>query len=209
MLPIAPEGRPYLAALAVLVAVAHLMLGPWALPSWLLLLGGGFLFRSLPREIPPRPLGVVSPVDAVVERVGECRDPFLDRDALCITLRQGRGGEFNLHSPVEGRVQRYWRPAAHHRMEKGSRFGLWLTTDEQDDVVLTVNCRDWPHLMRCPVTTGDRLGQGRRCGFLGFGRVVELYLPASARAEVAPGSRVLAGSGVLATLVHKQPGGPV
>ncbi|MFP4079546.1 MAG: phosphatidylserine decarboxylase [Ectothiorhodospira sp.] len=208
MLPIAPEGRPYLAALAVLVALAHLFMGPWALPTWGLLLGALFLFRNLPREIPPRPLAVVSPVDAVVEQVGDGRDPFLDRDALCIALRQGPGGEFNLHSPVEGRVQRYWRSSAHERLRPDARFGLWLATDERDDVVLAVNCRPWPHLTRCPVTTGDRLGQGRRCGFLGFGRRVELYLPATARAEVSRGQRVRAGSDTIATLVHKQPGGP-
>lgn len=204
MLPIAPEGRPYLALLAVLVAVAHLFLGVWAAPTWLLLLGGFFVFRNRGRDSPSHPLAVVSPVDARVVAVDECHDPFLERPALCITLRQDWRGEFNMYSPVECRVQQFFRRKTDAPVDVTGHLAVWLKTDDGDDVVVAMSHRSWPHVFRCKAGPGDRMGQSRRCGFLGFARQVQVYLPPTTRAEVRPGQRVSAATEVMATLVHKK-----
>jgi phosphatidylserine decarboxylase len=204
MLPIAPEGRLYLALLAVLVAVAHLFLGVWALPTWLLLLGGFFIFRNWGRETPSRPLAVVSPLDARVMAVDECHDPFLERPALCVTLRQSWRGEFNMYSPVECRVQQFFRRKTDTAVDASGYLAVWLKTDEADDVVVAMQCRSWPHVFHCMAGAGDRLGQSRRCGFLGFARWAQVYLPPTARPEVRPGQRISAATDVIATLVHKK-----
>ncbi|ANB03583.1 hypothetical protein [Ectothiorhodospira sp. BSL-9] len=204
MLPIAPEGRAYLALLAVLVAVAHLFLGVWAAPTWLLLLGGFFVFRNRGRDTPSRPLAVFSPLDARVTAVDECHDPFLERPALCITLRQNGWGEFNMYSPVECRVQQFFRRKTDNAVDASGHLAVWLKTDEGDDVVVAMQCRSWPHVFNCMAGSGDRLGQSRRCGFLGFGRLVQVYLPPTSRAEVQPGQRLRAATDVMATLVHKK-----
>lgn len=205
MLPIAPEGRPYLAQVAVLVALAHFFLGVWALPTWLLLIAALVMFRDMPRKTPPNPLAVVSPVDAVVTAVRECHDPFLDRRTTCVTLQQRRFGEFNVHSPIEGKFQQYWAGGEGQEVaEAEGRFAIWLQTDEKEDVVMATDRRRWPHRLSILVHAGERLGQGRRCGFLGFWRPVELYLPDNARVDVKPGQTVLAGVNVIATLLHKK-----
>ena len=56
----------------------------WLIPLLLI-----FLFRAPTRQIPPEPLGVLSPVDARVTAIEDARDGFLDRDAKKISLAMG------------------------------------------------------------------------------------------------------------------------
>jgi phosphatidylserine decarboxylase len=207
MLPLAPEGRPYVALAAVVVAGSHAVLGPQlAWPSWILLAAVLFLFRDFSRVVTPRALAVISPVDGVVLDVGEDRDPFLNRPARRVTLRQSFLGEFNVHSPVEGKVQGRWWPGKEGVDEKvpPEQFAVWVRTDEQDDVVFAVEVGRGLRFLRCAVQSGERMGQGRRCGFLGFGLPVHVYLPEGSRVEVAVGQQVRAGSDIIGVLIHKQ-----
>lgn len=206
MLPLAPEGRPYVALAAVVVAGTHsLWDASHAWPSWILLAVAFFLFRDFGRVLTPRALAVVSPVDGVVREITEQRDPFVGRPARRVTLRQSPWGEFNVHSPMEGKVQERWWPGREGVSERvpGDQFAIWIRSDEEDDVVLAVQL-DGPRFMRCGVQSGERMGQGRRCGFLGFGLPVHVYVPLECRVDVQPGQRLKAGSDIIGTLVHKE-----
>jgi phosphatidylserine decarboxylase len=205
MLPLAPEGRPFVALAAVVVAGTHAAWGADAWPSWILLLLALFVFRDFSRAVPPRALAVVSPVDGVITAVGEHRNPFLNSRARRVSLRQSPFGEFNVHSPVEGKVQERWWPGkAGVRAEvPPDQFAVWVQTDEQDDMVMAVDLGHGPRFLRCGVQTGERMGQGRRCGFMGFGLPVHVYLPENSRVEVGVGQRVRAGSDIIGVLVHK------
>lgn len=205
MLPLAPEGRPYVTLAAIVVAGTHALWGSAAWPSWVLLAAALLVFRDFGRSIPPRALAVVSPVDGVVTRISEDRDPFLDRPARLVSVRQSVLGEFNVHSPVEGKVHGRWWPG-----KEGvdgdiprDRFALWVRTDEEDDLTFSVGLKGGVHYLRCAVQSGERMGQGRRCGFIGFGLPVDLYLPENSRVEVELGQRVKAGSDIIGVLIHQ------
>ncbi len=186
-------------ALWVQLAAPHAL---WALPLWLLAALALFLFRDPEREVPPHPLGVVAPADGRVERIEEeADDPFLERTARRIVIRMRPWGPFVVRAPIEGRVVERWlRPCAEGGC--GRRYAIWLQTDERDDVVLVL---EEPARWRRPVCVtgvGERVGQGQRCGYVRFGGRVEVWVPRNARLDVGPGSRVRAGSTILATLVH-------
>jgi phosphatidylserine decarboxylase len=205
MLPLAPEGRPFVTLAAVVVAVTHAVWGVAAWPSWILLLLAFLVFRDFSRAVTPHALAVVSPVDGVVTDVEEHRNPFLNRKARRVSLRQSGLGEFNVHSPVEGRVQERWWPGREGVGEgvPPNQFAVWVRTDEEDDVVLAAELGRRPHFLRCGVQAGERMGQGRRCGFMGFGLPVHVYLPENSRVEVKVGQRVRAASDIIGVLIHK------
>ncbi|HDP90500.1 MAG TPA: phosphatidylserine decarboxylase [Thioalkalivibrio sp.] len=206
MFPIAREARLFVLAILVVAILATVYL-PYAVAAvfWVLLVAVVFLLRDLRRLVPSRPLGVVSPVDGRVTSVSRARDPYLKREALVIRIRQRTLGEFNVHSPVEGRVTGRWWPEQTPEDEGAlppGHFAIWFKTDEGDDAVVAIDLRGRFQLMHCSVQPGERTGQGRRCGLMGFGRPVTVYLPVSARVAVEPGQCLLAGSDEIASFVH-------
>ena len=52
----------------------------------------------------------------------------------------------------------------------------------------------------CYTQVGDKLTRGQRYGFIRFGSRVDVYLPVTATANVAPGDKVSATTTVIATL---------
>jgi phosphatidylserine decarboxylase len=52
------------------------------------------------------------------------------------------------------------------------------------------------------VRFGERVGQGKRCAFLRLTRYAEVHLPISSSILVAPGQVVVAGSDLIAKLLH-------
>jgi phosphatidylserine decarboxylase len=179
-------------------------MGWWvSVPIWVVFVFLLYLFRDFPRQIPPLPLAAVSPADGRIGSIGLARDPFLERESLRIRIRQSRWGEFNLHSPIEGRVMRIWtREYQEAAAAKGDDLAIHIRTDERDDVVIALDAAPRFSYHRCDVSSGERVGQGRRCGFAGFGRRLDVYLPVQSRLSTEQGARVFAGRDVLATFVH-------
>lgn len=203
---VARQGWPLILGAVLLALVLHWALGVlWAVPAWLLAAGLVYLFRDPDRRIPPAPLAVVSPADGRVTGVATCRDPYLEREAVRIALRMHPWGVYTTRSPVEGKIMKIWFPAGAGESgtqdHGGTRYAIWVQTDERDDVVLAV-CLAGPLRPRCYVHIGERIGQGQRCGIMGFGGDLSIYVPAGSRIEVKAGDRVRAGSDILATLVH-------
>ncbi|TMH49528.1 MAG: phosphatidylserine decarboxylase family protein, partial [Betaproteobacteria bacterium] len=84
---IAREGWPFL-AIAILIALALTWTGLWLLAAiaWL---GVAFIaqfFRDPPRTVPEQANAVLAPADGKVMLVERTRDPYLDRDALKISV---------------------------------------------------------------------------------------------------------------------------
>lgn len=188
---IAREGWPLIALAVVGTVAAWLALSDSAMLFAVLALAFAFKFRDPERTIPAEPLGVVSPVDGRVELVEEADDPALNRRALRIRLRVSFFGAYSARAPVEGKV-----------LDLAGPRGMRLQTDEGDDVILFINTAPSFARPRSILGYGARVGQGQRCGWLRLARVAEVYLPANARVLVEPGRRVLAGSDLLAELIH-------
>jgi phosphatidylserine decarboxylase len=82
------------------------------------------------------------------------------------------------------------------------RFAQWIQSDEQDNVVMAVKSAAGLLKPRCYSHSGDRIGQGQRCGIIPFHAVVQVSVPVNSRLEVKVGDHVRSGTDTLATLVH-------
>ncbi|MCG6971122.1 MAG: hypothetical protein LJE85_15240 [Gammaproteobacteria bacterium] len=82
------------------------------------------------------------------------------------------------------------------------RFAQWIQSDEQDNLVMAVKSATGLLKPRCYAHSGDRIGQGQRCGIIPFQAVVHVSIPVSSRLDVKVGDHVRGGADTLATLVH-------
>lgn len=197
---VAGEGIPYLfAALVAVVAVAHFVgLVAAVVPA----LGAIYLFlifRDPPRPVPAVPLGVVSPVDGRVISVGLTDQGVLGGEAHRIRLRVDSLGTYTARSPIEGKIMDIESDGGARRNAVAAS-GLWVRTDEGDDVVLQFADYRFGLVPRAFRGYGERIGQGQRCAYLRLARTAEVQLPLAARVQVSEGQRVTAGSDVLAKL---------
>ena len=205
---VAREGWPFLGiAVAVsLIAVIFFHWG-WSLPFWLAALFLLQFFRDPRREVPDDPRAVVSAADGRIVAVAKARDPWLERDALKVSVFMN---VFNVHanrSPVDGTVRRRW----YHRggflnaaLDKASleneRNALWLRTRGGQDVTCVQIAGLIARRILCYVDAGAELARGERIGFIRFGSRVDLYLPLDAEVKAAIGEKVYAAQSVLARL---------
>lgn len=192
---VAREGWWLLSLLSLAAAVAIWYVGVMALPLLFLVIGMGFVLRDPARKVPAQPLAIVSPVDGILLSVTEGKDPFLQRPSLVLQLQKSVLGVFSIRSPLEGKIQQQW-------FQSDTRLhASWVQTDEGDNVVWAVEAAGWRR-KPCRNQTGERVGQGQRCGFQWFSGKVSVYLPTAARSTLKAGDRIVAGETVIASLVH-------
>jgi phosphatidylserine decarboxylase len=203
---IAREGWPFLAlsaVAAIFLTVARL----WVLAglAWIAVAFITQFFRDPGRVVPAQPNAVLSPADGRIVKVERTRDPYLDRDALKISVFMN---VFNVHSnrsPVDGSVVGAWyHPGSfvNADLDKASleneRNALHLRTAEGDDVTCVQVAGLIARRILCYVKPGDVLARGQRYGFIRFGSRVDVYLAPSAAPKVAVGDVVFATETILA-----------
>jgi phosphatidylserine decarboxylase len=205
---IAREGWPFVA----LAVVAAVLLGWWWWPLGVLgALVAIFVlqfFRDPPRAVPSDGNAVLSPADGRIVAVEKTRDPWLEREALKISVFMN---VFNVHSnrsPVDAEVMHVWyTPGAfvNAALDKASlgneRNALHLRTNEGFDVTCVQVAGLVARRILCYVKAGDRVARGTRYGFIRFGSRVDVYMPTSAKPRAAVGDVVYATSTILADLV--------
>jgi phosphatidylserine decarboxylase len=203
---IAREGWPFLAvALAVAVALSAAGLWPPAVLAWAAVLFILQFFRDPPRVVPREPNAVLSPADGRIVSVERARDPYLDRDALKISVFMN---VFNVHSnrsPVDGTVVNAWYHAGsflNAALPKASleneRNALHLRTADGRDVTCVQIAGLIARRILCYAKPGDALARGQRYGFIRFGSRVDVYVATSALPRVAVGDVAYATETVLA-----------
>ncbi len=193
-----------IAGLALVVSTVHYFSeASWLWLLWLPVVAAVIYFRDPPRDIPPRPLGIISPVDATVTAIETVSDPYIERNALKVCFHSGMFSVHSVHSPTEGKIQNQWLVANEKNIHGRRCYAMWIQTDEKDDVVIEI-CPPTAITPVCDVQAGERIGQGERCGFSYLGAEFSLYLPQGSRVEVKEGDDVTAGSDIIATLVHRQ-----
>ena len=206
---IAREGWAFL-AVAVVVAA---LLTAWgyvvlAVLAWLAVAFIAQFFRDPPRTIPQDPKAVLSPADGRIVKVERVRDPYLERDALKISVFMN---VFNVHSnrsPVDGAVVNRWYHAGsflNAALDKASleneRNALHLRTGSGQDVTCVQIAGLIARRILCYVEPGAVLARGQRYGFIRFGSRVDVYLDPSAMPRVAVGDVVAATETILAEFV--------
>jgi phosphatidylserine decarboxylase len=204
---IAREGWPHvLIALGLALSVTWLV-GWWSIPFWLILVFVVQFFRDPHRAIPQTPGVALSPADGRVVLVGKARDPYLEREALKISVFMN---VFNVHSqrsPVDGVVKEVLYSKG---LFVNASFDKASSDNERNALVIRmgdgteISCVQVAGLIArrilCYVKPGDRLARGGRYGFIRFGSRVDVYLPPDATPKVAIGDSVMASSTVFAEL---------
>ncbi|MSQ63836.1 MAG: phosphatidylserine decarboxylase [Betaproteobacteria bacterium] len=205
---IAREGWLFLGiAVAVSVGIVFFCGWAWSLPFWLITLFILQFFRDPAREIPDDPQAVLSPADGRIVAVEKVRDPYLERDALKISVFMN---VFNVHSnrsPVDGTVRQRWYHAGtflNAALDKASleneRNALWLQTRGGQDITCVQIAGLIARRILCYVGEGAGLERGQRYGFIRFGSRVDVYLPPDAEVKAALGDKVYATESILARL---------
>lgn len=204
---IAREGWPLIGLLTIIAIVINAYFNVLAAsPFWLLVLLALFVYRDPARQVPAAPLAIVAPVDGRVTEITAVQDPYVGREAQRVVIAMNLLGIYSARSPTEGKVVKQWH--GHRSGEKSAvpftaaDFAQWIQTDEGDDIVMSMRQHSRVQAPRCYAQSGDRLGQGQRCGFVPLGAAVEVLVPASSRINVKVGDILRAGSDIIATLVH-------
>jgi phosphatidylserine decarboxylase len=205
---IAREGWPFLAiALAAALGLSFLQWWVLAALAWIAAIFILQFFRDPARDVPTQAGAVLSPADGRIVLVGKAHDPYLDRDALKISVFMN---VFNVHSnrsPVDGTVRNKWYHAGsflNAALDKASleneRNALHIVTAAGVDVTCVQIAGLIARRILCYVGPGDALARGQRYGFIRFGSRVDVYLPPAAAPKVAVGDIVYATTTVLAQL---------
>lgn len=205
---IAREGWFYLALTIGIAAAVHAYAGlAWGLPLWVIALFVLQFFRDPPRAIPSEPGAVLSPADGRIVAVERTADPYLERDALRISVFMN---VFNAHSnrvPVDGTVIRTWyfpgrffNAALSKASLENERAAMWLKTPDSRDVTVVQVAGLIARRILCYAREGQSYARGDRFGFIRFGSRVDVYLPLEAIPKAAVGDKVHATTTILAVL---------
>ena len=205
---IAREGWPYVAGgFAVAIAITLVAGWRWALFFWLIAFFILQFFRDPPRPIPTDARAVLAPADGRVVIVERTQDPYLQREAIKVSVFMN---VFNVHSnrsPADGLVCEVWYHAGQFinaALAKASleneRNALWIKTADGTDITCVQVAGLIARRILCYVKAGDPVARGQRYGFIRFGSRVDVYLPVSANPKVSVGDKVYASSTVIAEL---------
>lgn len=199
-LHITREGWPWVLGWLLLSLLVYQNLGvEMSVPFWLMVLVTVAYFWESNRNIPPRPMGVVAPVDGRVTDVESLQDELLGRPASRISIRISPFASYMLRAATEGQVTEL---SADARASLNGRTATWLHTDEGQDVLMVVESGSLLGARPCRYAYGERVGQGRRCGVRRLARRIDVYVPQNSRVDVSKGDRVRGGETVIATLAR-------
>ena len=191
----------FAAALGATILVGWL----WAIPFWMIAFFVLQFFRDPPREVPTDQNAILAPADGRIVAVEKTQDPYLEREAVKISVFMN---VFNVHSnrsPVDGEVRDKWYfPGKFINADlpkaslENERNALWIKADNGADVTCVQVAGLIAKRILCHVSPGDHLARGQRFGFIRFGSRVDVYLPLDTKINVNIGDKVSATVTVLA-----------
>jgi phosphatidylserine decarboxylase len=201
---IARETWSILFVLLGLAVLAQLFIGPVAFVLALtVLFVTVYLFRDPDRIIPSQPLAIVSPVYGVVTLIEEAEEIRLHNKAIRVQITMRFHDIYSFRSPIEGKVMDQWCSAPNEN-ESRRHFDFYIKSDEGDIVVTAIRLRNLIRRFHVYLFSGERVGQGQRCGYFYFGGVIDVFLPLESKLQVEVGQYVQSGSSVLARLIHSK-----
>ena len=203
---IAREGWLHIALAFTAAIGASIFFGwSWAIPFWVIAIFVLQFFRDPPREVPENRNAILAPADGRIVAVEKTQDPYLNREAVKISVFMN---VFNVHSnrcPVDGEVRDKWYfpgKFVNADLPKASleneRNALWIKADNGADVTCVQVAGLVAKRILCHVSPGTHLERGQRFGFIRFGSRVDVYLPLNTKINVNIGDRVSATLTVLA-----------
>ena len=203
---IAREGWLHIAIAFAIAFSVNIYAGwNWAIPFWIIACFVLQFFRDPPREVPTDRNAILAPADGRIVAVEKTLDPYLEREALKISVFMN---VFNVHSnrsPVDGEVRNKWYfPGKFLNADlpkaslENERNALWITADNGADVTCVQVAGLIAKRIICHASSGDHLERGQRFGFIRFGSRVDVYLPLDTKININIGDKVSATVTVLA-----------
>lgn len=197
---IAREGWLHIAIAFAIAFSVNIYAGwNWAIPFWIIACFVLQFFRDPPREVPTDRNAILAPADGRIVAVEKTLDPYLEREALKISVFMN---VFNVHSnrsPVDGEVRNKWYfPGKFLNADlpkaslENERNALWITADNGADVTCVQVAGLIAKRIICHASSGDHLERGQRFGFIRFGSRVDVYLPLDTKINVNIGDKVSA-----------------
>jgi phosphatidylserine decarboxylase len=210
LVPITPEGYPFIGAFAFLSLILFWLWTPLGWIGTVLTLWCVYFFRDPPRVTPVREGIVVAPADGRISMVTSAAPPhelglgdkLLPRVSIFMSV-------FDCHinrSPVPGTVSRIvYQPGKFFNadLDKASadneRNSLVITTPNARIAVVQIAGLVARRIV-CFVREGQPVAAGERFGMIRFGSRLDVYLPEGVTPQVAVGQIATAGETVLADL---------
>lgn len=201
---IARETWPILFILLGLAVLAQLFLGPVAFVfSLTVLFVTVYFFRDPERTIPSQPLAIVSPVHGVVTLIEEAEEIRLHNKAIRVQITMRFHDIYSFRSPIEGKIMQQWCSSPDEN-ESRRHIDFHIKSDEGDNVVTAIRLKNLIRRFHVYLHSGERVGQGQRCGYFYFGGVIDVFIPLEANVQVEVGQYVQSGSTVLARIIHSK-----
>lgn len=210
LVPISPEGYPFIGAFALVSLILFWLWTPLGWIGVVLTLWCTYFFRDPPRVTPAREGIVVAPADGRVNGVSLSAPPRelglgdkpLPRVSIFMSV-------FDCHinrSPVAGRIERIvYHPGVflNADLDKASadneRNSLVIAAAGARIAVVQIAGLIARRIV-CFAREGQTLGAGERFGMIRFGSRLDVYLPEGAKPLVAEGQTAIAGETVIAEL---------
>ena len=203
----ASDGISWILSASLLVVILWVQINFYiALPAILLTLLLMRFYYDPDRELPSHPLGVMSPVDGVIESIELMHDPFVDRTSQRIRIKSKLMGVYHGRSPTEGKIVEFWPTLTEDIQEytrKITRGVWWIRTDENDEVILVVMSNYKFGSVSCFVHPGERVGQARRCGHFPATSIIDILIDENSYIDASEGQQVIAGMDRIATFNHE------
>ncbi len=207
---IAKEGWPFIAITLLASFYAQMSWGTvLALPIWVLFVFCVQFFRDPARVIAggDNNKAIVAPADGRIVAVERVNDPYLNREALKVSVFMN---VFNVHSnrsPMDSTVLGKWynpgsflNAALDKASTENERCALHLRHASGQDVTCVQIAGLVARRILNYVEPQTALSRGQRYGFIRFGSRVDLYLPLDAKVHVTIGEKVQASTTLLAEL---------
>lgn len=203
---IAREGWLHIAiSFSAAIAASITIDWSWAIPFWVIAIFVLQFFRDPPRVIPTAANVIVAPADGRIVAVEKTQDPYLNREAVKVSVFMN---VFNVHSnrsPVDGDVcDKWYFPGKFINADlpkaslENERNALWIKADNGADVTCVQVAGLVAKRILCHVAPGMHLQRGQRFGFIRFGSRVDVYLPPNTKINVNIGDKVYATETILA-----------
>src|SRR5512135_7525 len=210
MVPITPEGYPFIGAFALVSLILFWVWTPLGWIGTMLTVWCALFFRDPPRVTPVRDGLVVAPADGRISQITTAPPPYelglgatpLPRISIFMSV-------FDCHinrSPVAGTVEKIlYQPGKFFNadLDKASldneRNSLVIAAAGSRVAVVQIAGLVARRII-CFVREGQPVGAGERFGMIRFGSRLDVYLPAGVAPLVAVGQTALAGETVLADL---------
>ena len=211
LVPIAREGRPFIAVFSLVSAVLYFLYAPLGWIGLVLTLWCIYFFRNPERVTPEREGLIISPADGIVQMIAEVPPPEeLDMGAAPVVRVSVFMNVFDCHVnriPCDGRIGKlvyvpgqFLNASLDKASEENERQMMRIDLDSGAFIGAVQIAGLVARRIVCYLEEDQIVLAGERFGLIRFGSRVDIYLPHGAVSHAVIGQKCVSGETVLADL---------